>query len=81
MPLYYKPVTGSTVDVSTLHFAMETMQGMGIDVESCRMDAGYTCGSNLDMFYDEILNGIFLYNSTDPAHCPPAAVRDLSCFD
>ncbi len=53
LPLYYKPVTGSTVDVSTLHFAMETMQDMGIDVESCRMDAGYTCGSNLDIFYDE----------------------------
>jgi hypothetical protein len=52
MPLFFKPVTGSTVDVSTLPFVLETMQGMGIDVESCRMDAGYTCGSNLDMFYD-----------------------------
>ena len=53
MPLFFKPVTGSTVDVSTLPFVLETMQGMGIDVESCRMDAGYTCGSNLDISYDE----------------------------
>ncbi len=25
---------------------------MGVDVESCTVDAGYSCASNLDMFYD-----------------------------
>jgi hypothetical protein len=53
MPLFFAPATGNTVDVTTLPFAIETMKGMGVEVESCLMDAGYYCGSNLDMFYDD----------------------------
>ncbi len=61
MPLFFSPVTDSTADASTLPFVMETMKGMGIDVESCRMDAGYISCFHLDMFYDDNHKCIFDY--------------------
>ena len=53
IPLFFKPVSGNTVDVSTLHFTLEIMDAMGVEIESCLIDAGYNCASNLDLFYDE----------------------------
>ena len=61
MPLFFAPATGNTVDVTTLPYAIETMKGMGVEVESCLMDAGYYCGSNLDIFYDDNHNCIIDY--------------------
>ena len=56
IPLFFKSVSGNTVDVSTLSFTLETMKAMKVEIESCIIDAGYNCASNLDLFYDEDCN-------------------------
>ena len=53
LPLYYRAVPGNIVDVSTLSRIFMHLDSMGIDVESCILDAGYNSGDNLDLFYDE----------------------------
>ena len=53
LPLYYRAVPGNIVDVSTLSRILLHIDSMGIDVESCILDAGYNSGDNLDLFYDE----------------------------
>ena len=53
LPLYYRAVPGNIVDVSTLERIFLHLDSMGVDIESCIMDAGYNSGDNLDLFYDE----------------------------
>lgn len=54
LPIFYMAVPGNVVDVSTLRRIMLHLESLGIAVESCIIDAGYNCASNLDFFYDEI---------------------------
>lgn len=56
LPLYYRAVPGNIVDVSTLSRIFLHLDSMGIDVDSCIMDAGYNSGDNLDLFYDDAHN-------------------------
>ena len=53
IPLYYRAVPGNIVDVSTLKRIFLHLDSLGIDIDSCIMDAGYNSGDNLDLFYDE----------------------------
>lgn len=53
LPLFYRAVPGNIVDVSTLERIFEHLDALGVDIESCIMDAGYHSGDNLDLFYDE----------------------------
>ena len=53
IPLYFRPVPGNIVDVSTLQRVFLHLDSLGIDISSCIMDAGYNSGDNLDLFYDE----------------------------
>ena len=53
IPLYYRPVSGNIVDVSTLKRIFLHLESLGIDISSCIMDAGYNSGDNIDLFYDE----------------------------
>ena len=53
LPLYYQAVPGNIVDISTLERIFLHLDSLGIDVESCIMDAGYNSKDNLDLFYDE----------------------------
>lgn len=53
IPLYYRPVPGNIVDVSTLERVLLHLDSLGLDISSCIMDAGYNSGDNLDLFYDE----------------------------
>lgn len=53
LPIYYRAVPGNIVDVSTLTRIFLHLDSMGIDVESCILDAGYNSGDNLDLFYNE----------------------------
>lgn len=53
LPLYYRAVPGNIVDVSTLERIFLHLDSMGVDIESCIMDAGYNSGDNMDLFFDE----------------------------
>ena len=53
LPLYYRAIPGNIVDVSTLERIFLHLDSMGVDIESCIMDAGYNSGDNMDLFYDE----------------------------
>lgn len=53
LPLFYRAVPGNIVDVSTLERIFLHLQSLGIDIDSCIMDAGYNSSENLDLFYDE----------------------------
>lgn len=53
LPLYYNTVAGNIVDVNTLKTTFEHLKALGIDIESCIMDAGYNSSDNIDLFYDE----------------------------
>ena len=53
LPLFFKAVPGNIVDISTLERVLLYVKALGIDVESCIIDAGYNSGDNLDLFYDE----------------------------
>ena len=53
LPLFYQAVPGNIVDVSTLERVLLHVKFLGINVESCIIDAGYNSGDNLDLFYDE----------------------------
>jgi len=53
LPLYFLPVPGNIVDVSTLSRIFLHLDSMGINISSCLMDAGYNSGDNLDLFYNE----------------------------
>ena len=53
LPLYYRAVPGNIVDVSTLERIFLHLDSMGVDVDSCIMDAGYNSSDNMDLFYDE----------------------------
>lgn len=56
LPLYYRAVPGNIVDVTTLERIFLHLDSMGIDIDSCIMDAGYNSGDNMDLFYDESHN-------------------------
>lgn len=51
-PLYYRAVPGNIVDVSTLERIFLHLDSMGVDIDSCIMDAGYNSGDNMDLFFD-----------------------------
>ncbi len=53
LPLYYRAVPGNIVDVSTLERIFLHLDSMGVDIESCIMDAGYNSSDNMDLFYNE----------------------------
>ena len=53
LPLYYRAVPGNIVDVTTLERIFLHLDSMGVDIDSCIMDAGYNSGDNMDLFYDE----------------------------
>lgn len=53
LPIFYMAVPGNVVDVSTLRRIMLHLESLGIEVESCIIDAGYNSAGNLDFFYDE----------------------------
>lgn len=53
LPLYYRTVPGNIVDKTTLSRMISHLQALGIDIDSCIMDAGYESGTNIDLFYDE----------------------------
>ena len=53
LPLYYRAVPGNIVDVSTLERIFLHLDSMGVDIDSCIMDAGYNSGDNMDLFFDE----------------------------
>lgn len=53
LPLYYRAVPGNIVDVSTLERIFLHLDSMGVDVDSCIMDAGYNSSDNMDLFYGE----------------------------
>lgn len=52
LPLYYRAVPGNIVDVTTLERIFLHLDSMGVDIDSCIMDAGYNSGDNMDLFYD-----------------------------
>lgn len=53
LPLYYQAIPGNIVDISTLERIFLHLDSLGINIESCIMDAGYNSKDNLDLFYDE----------------------------
>ena len=53
IPLYFKLIPGSVIDAMTLRRILEHCSALGIDVNSCLVDAGYSTDINLDSFYDE----------------------------
>lgn len=53
LPLYYNTVDGNIVDVNTLKTTFAHLKALGIDIESCIMDAGYNSSDNIDLFNDE----------------------------
>ena len=53
LPLYYQAVPGNIVDMSTLERVMLHLNSLGIDIDSCLIDAGYDTADNLDLFYAE----------------------------
>lgn len=53
LPLYYRAVPGNIVDVSTLERIFLHLDSMGVDIDSCIMDAGFNSSDNMDLFYDE----------------------------
>lgn len=53
LPVYYRAVPGNIVDVSTLSRIFLHLDSMGIEIESCILDAGYNSGDNLDLFYED----------------------------
>ena len=52
MPLFFKSVSGNTLDLATLQNALDTAEAMDIKVSSCIIDAGYNDSHNFDLFYD-----------------------------
>ena len=52
IPLYFKLIPESINDSMTLRRIMEHCSALGIDVDSCLIDAGYSTDINLDSFYD-----------------------------
>jgi len=53
LPLYYRAVPGNIVDVSTLERIFLHLDSLGVNIDSCIIDAGYNYNDNLDLFYDE----------------------------
>ena len=53
LPLFFMAVPGNIVDVSTLERVFLHLEELGINVDSCIIDAGYNSGTNLDLFYDD----------------------------
>lgn len=53
LPLFYQAVPGNIVDMSTLERVMLHLNSLGIDIDSCLIDAGYDTADNLDLFYTE----------------------------
>lgn len=53
IPLYFKLIPGSINDAMTLRHILKHCSALGIDVDSCLLDAGYSTDINLDSFYDE----------------------------
>lgn len=61
IPLYFKLIPGSINDSMTLRRILEHCSALGIDVDSCLIDAGYSTDINLDSFYDNDHKGIIDY--------------------
>lgn len=53
LPLYYKSVEGNIVDVITLERILLHLDSLGVQIDSCILDAGYNSADNLDLFYNE----------------------------
>lgn len=53
LPLYYSVMPGNVVDVSTLDFTLQNLEALGVNVDSCLIDAGFNSADNLDLFYTE----------------------------
>lgn len=53
LPLFYMAVPGNIIDASTLKRVFLHLECLGINIESCIIDAGYSNGANLDLFYDD----------------------------
>ncbi|MCC8152646.1 MAG: hypothetical protein LIO96_14720, partial [Lachnospiraceae bacterium] len=51
LPLFYRAVPGNIVDMSTLERILLHLDSLGVDIDSCIMDAGYNTADNLDLFY------------------------------
>ena len=56
LPLFYHAVPGNIVDVSTLERIFLHLEALGINIDSCILDAGYNSDENLDLFYDDYHN-------------------------
>ncbi|MCD8347843.1 MAG: transposase [Lachnospiraceae bacterium] len=53
LPLFYRAVPGNIVDMSTLERILLHLDSLGVDIDSCIMDAGYNTADNLDLFYTD----------------------------
>jgi len=53
IPIFYMPIPGNIIDVSTMSRIFAHLDALGVPIHECLIDAGYNSGSNLDMFYDE----------------------------
>ena len=51
LPLFYQPVPGNSVDVSTLERTLLHLESLNIEIDEALMDCGYSSKDNLDLFY------------------------------
>ena len=51
LPLFYQPVPGNSVDVSTLERTLLHLESLSIEIDEALMDCGYSSKDNLDLFY------------------------------
>ena len=52
LPLFYYIIPGNVVDVSTLETIFYHLEAIGIDIDSCILDAGFNSDNNYDLFYN-----------------------------
>ncbi len=53
IPLYFKVLPGNVNDAISFKSIKEHCSALGIDIDGCLLDAGYSSDINLDEFYDE----------------------------
>ena len=53
IPLYFKLIPGNVNDAITLRPIKEHCSALGIDIDNCLLDAGYSTDINLDEFYND----------------------------
>ena len=51
LPLFYQPVPGNIVDVSTLERTLLHLESLNVEIDEALMDCGYNSKDNLDLFY------------------------------